>query len=43
MLTLASFSSFLGSVWFALFAACAGYIFGHIFPIKALMDKLHNK
>jgi len=43
MHTLADFSSFLGSVWFGMFTALAGYIFAHIFPIKVLMNKLHNK
>jgi hypothetical protein len=43
MLTLANLSSFLGSVWFGLFTACAGYIFAHIFPIKVLMEKFHKK
>jgi len=30
------FSAFLGSVWFALFAAACGYILGNIFPLRRI-------
>lgn len=33
-MTLASASSFLGSLWFAGLALLAGYIAGHLFPLS---------
>jgi hypothetical protein len=37
-MTLASFESLLGSLWFAGLALVAGYIAGHVFPISFLVS-----
>jgi hypothetical protein len=39
---LASFESFLGSVWFGVMLGVAGYVVGHVFPISSL-KKLFGK
>jgi|1048.fasta_scaffold167058_2 hypothetical protein len=40
---LASFESFLGSVWFAGMLAVVGYIVGHIFPISKIAELFGKK
>lgn len=39
---LASFESFLGSIWFAGLLGLVGYVVGHVFPITKL-GKLFSK
>jgi hypothetical protein len=40
---LASFESFLGSVWFAGMLFVVGYIVGHVFPISKLTSLFGKK
>ena len=39
MTLLASFSSFLGSIWFAVMLGLVGYIAGNVLPIGKLFKK----
>jgi hypothetical protein len=39
MHTLADFSAFLGSIWFAAAACLCGYIVGNLFPINKILKK----
>ena len=39
MTLLASFSSFLGSIWFALLCGVIGYVAGNVVPIGKLLKK----
>jgi hypothetical protein len=39
MTLLADFSSFLGSIWFALLCGVIGYIGGNVLPIGKLFKK----
>ena len=36
-------SQFLGSVWFGVMLALAGYIAGNLFPIGKIMDMFKSK
>jgi hypothetical protein len=36
---LADFSSFLGSIWFALLCGVIGYVVGNVVPINSLFQK----
>ena len=39
MTLLADFSSFLGSIWFALLCGCIGYVAGNVVPMGKLFKK----
>jgi len=39
MLTLASFSDFLGNLWFAGLALCLGYLAGNVAPVSWVLTK----
>lgn len=42
-MTLASFESLLGSLWFAGLTLVVGYIVGHLFPIASLAKIIGKK
>jgi len=43
MTTLASFSSLLGSIWFAAVCALGGYIAGQLFPVSWILTKIGKR
>jgi hypothetical protein len=36
-------SEFLGSIWFGVMLALAGYLVGNVLPIRKLMDMFKSK
>lgn len=40
---LADISSFLGTIWFCVICACAGYIAGHVVPFNKLIGLFTKK